>query len=571
MRYIRNELLRRRARTIVTLLGLGVGVGLVIVISSLSRGLDQAQKKTLDPLAGIGTDLTVTLSPQQQTSGFGGPGGGGGADRDLIAANQSVLTDLSKLGKPGQHFVHDFFLPGSQLTFQQTAASQISSIPGVASVTTGLTLLAEHQQGIVPKIVATLKTQQKTYQIARNIPRPTAAQFAAMQACFAKLRGSSGSGSNGNNGSGSNGNGGGLGGGGNGGGGGGFGGRGVDRGAFAKCLPASLRKLRTQFTTPQQTLRQVLNPPQTNIQTTPYTIGGVDQTHPTQGLVTTSQVTKGRFLSPAGGHQALVSDSYAAKHSLKVGSKVDLNGTTFVVVGIVSPPLGGQTADVYLPLQQLQKLAGEKGLVNVALVRADQSSQVGAVQKAIESALPNAQVASSKQVADTISGSLVNASNLSHDLGFAVSAVAALAAFLLAALLALSSVGKRVRELGTLKALGWTQGKVVRQVAGESLATGVLGGIVGVALGLIGALIIDAYGEKLTASSTSGASSGVFGQLASAAQRTATSSVSLTAPVDVTVLAIGFALALLGGLIAGTAGAMRAARLRPADALRQVE
>jgi ABC-type antimicrobial peptide transport system permease subunit len=572
LRYIRNELVRRRARTILTLLGLGVGVGLVIVIASLSKGLDNAQKKTLDPLAGIGTDLTVTLSPQQQTSSFGGPGGGGGQDRDLIAANQSVLTDLAKLGKPGQHFVHDFFLPGSQLTFQQSAASQISSIPGVASVTTGLTLLAEHQQGIVPKIVATLKTQRQTFQIQRNIPRPTAAQFAAMQACFAKLRGSSGSsnGANGSNGT----NGGGLGGGGGGGGGGfgggGFGG-GANRAAFAKCLPASLRRLRTQFTTPQQTLRQVLNPPQTNIQTTPYTIGGVDQTHPTQGLVTTSQVTKGRFLSPAGGHEALVSDSYAAKHSLKVGSKIDLNGTTFVVVGIVSPPLGGQTADVYLPLAQLQTLAGQKNLVNVALVRADKSSQVGSVQKAIETALPNAQVASSKQVADTISGSLVNASNLSHDLGFAVSAVAALAAFLLAALLALSSVGKRVRELGTLKALGWTQGKVVRQIAGESLTTGILGGIVGVALGLIGILIVDAWGEKLTASSTSGGASGLIGQLASATQRTASSTVSLTAPVGVSVLAIGFALALLGGLIAGTAGAMRAARLRPADALRQVE
>jgi len=567
LRYIRNELLRRRARTILTLLGLGVGVGLVIVIASLSKGLDNAQKKTLDPLAGIGTDLTVTLSPQQQTSSFGGPGGGG-QDRDLIAANQSVLTDLSKLGKPGQHFVHDFFLPGSQLTFQQSAASQISSIPGVAAVTTGLTLLAEHQQGIVPKIVATLKTQRQTFQIQRNIPRPTAAQFAAMQACFAKLRGSnsSGSGANGSNGNGLNG--GGLGGGG----GGGFGGGGgVDRGAFAKCLPASLRKLRTQFTTPQQTLRQVLNPPQTNIQTTPYTIGGVDQTHPTQGLVTTSQVTKGRFLSTAGGHEALVSDSYAARHSLKVGSKIDLNGTTFVVVGVVSPPLGGQTADVYLPLKQLQTLAGQKNLVNVALVRADKSSQVGSVQKAIETALPNAQVASSKQVADTISGSLVNASNLSHDLGFAVSAVAALAAFLLAALLALSSVGKRVRELGTLKALGWTQGKVVRQIAGESLTTGILGGIVGVALGLIGILIVDAWGEKLTASSTSGGASGLIGQFASATQRTASSTVSLTAPVGVSVLAIGFALALLGGLIAGTAGAMRAARLRPADALRQVE
>ena len=555
-----------------TLLGLGLGVGLVIVISSLSHGLDHAQRKTLDPLAGIGTDLTVTLSPQQQTSSFGGPGGGGGGgrDRDLIRSNLSVLTDLSKLGKPGQHFVHDFFLPGSQLTFQQSAAAQIAAIPGVAQVTTGLTLLAEHQSGVVPKIVAKLKTQRQTFQIQRNIPRPTAAQFAQMQACFAKLRGSSGSsGSSGSGGGGSSGNGSGFGGGN--GGGGGFGGGGFDRGAFAKCLPASLRRLRTRFTTPQQTLRQVLNPPQTNIQTSAYTIGGVDQTHPAQGLVTTAQVTRGRYLAAAGGKEALVSGTYAAKHALKVGSKIDLNGTSFVVVGVVSPPLGGQTADIYLPLKRLQTLANEKNLVNVALVRADDSSQVGAVQKAIQDALPNAQVASSKQVADTISGSLVNASKLSHDLGFAISVVAALAAFLLAALLALSSVGKRVRELGTLKALGWTQGKVVRQIAGESLMTGVLGGILGLVIGILGALAIDAFGPKLSASSTTGVSSALIGDLASATQRTATSTVSLTAPVGVSVLAIGFALALLGGLIAGTAGALRAARLRPADALRQVE
>jgi ABC-type antimicrobial peptide transport system permease subunit len=395
-----------------------------------------------------------------------------------------------------------------------------------------------------------------------------------MQACFAKQAGSNNNsgGSNNNSGGGSN-NGSNNNGFGNGGGGGGFGGGGFrgDRAAFAKCLPASLRRLRTQFTTPQQTLRQVLNPPQTNIKTTAYTIGGVDQTHPTQGLVTTAQVTKGRYLAPAGGREALISGTYAAKHSLRVGSKLDVNGTVFTVVGIVSPPLGGQSADVYLPLKQLQTLANEKNLANVVLVRAAKSSQVGAVQKAISAALPNAQVASSKQVADTISGSLVDASNLSHDLGFAVSAVAALAAFLLAALLALSSVGKRVRELGTLKALGWTQRMVVRQIAGESLATGVLGGVLGLGIGLVAALLIDAFGPRLTASSTTGASSALLGDLASATQRTASSTVSLTAPVGATVLAIGFALALLGGLIAGTAGALRAARLRPADALRQVE
>jgi putative ABC transport system permease protein len=566
LRYLRNELVRRRARTVLTLLGLGLGVALVVAISSISTGLDRAQKKTLNPLADIGTDLTVTLTPQQnQSTGFAGPGGGGpgGGNRDLVRANQSVITDLSKLGKPGTHFVHDFFLPGTQLTFQQNASSQIASINGVAQVTTGLTLLAEHQEGVVPKIVAKLKTGGQTFNITRNIPRPSAAQFAQMQACFDKLRSQNGgTGSNNNNSNGS-------GGGGFGGGGGGFGGPGVDRGAFAKCLPASLRRLRTRFTTPEQTLKQVLNPPQTNIKTTAYTIGGVDQTNPTMGVVTTSQVTKGRYLSAAGGHEALLSGAYAAKHGLKVGSKLDLNGTSFTVVGIVSPPLGGQSADVYLPLKQLQTLANEQGLANVVLVRAKNSSSVGQVQKAIETALPQAQVASSKQVADQISGSLVDASNLSKNLGVVLSIVAAAAAFLLAALLALSSVGKRIRELGTLKALGWTQRMVVRQVAGESLAQGVLGGLLGIGLGVLAALAVDAFGPSLSASSTTG-SSDLFGLGVNTA-RTATSSVSLDAPIGITIILLGFALALLGGLVAGTAGALRAARLRPADALRQVD
>jgi ABC-type antimicrobial peptide transport system permease subunit len=565
LRYLRNELLRRRARTIVTLVGLGLGVALVVAIASLSKGLDRAQHSTLDPLAGIGTDLTVTLQPQQSAGGFGG--GPGGGNRDLIRSNQSVLTDLSKLGKPGTHFVHDFFLPGTQLTFQQSAARQIASLSGVAKTTSGLTLLAEHQEGVVPKIVATLKTQAKTFQIQRNLPRPTAADFAKMQACLQKLGVTLGRGQGGDGGGGF-----GRGGGGQGGGGGlgGANGQGdaTRRAAFQQCLPASLRRFRTRFTAPSQTLRQVLNPPQTNISSTAYTIGGVDTASPTMGVVTKAQVTKGRFLAPAGGKEALVATSYAAKHSLKVGSTVDLNGTSFTVVGLVSPPLGGQSADVYLPLAQLQALASQKGLVNVVLVHAASSGDVGRVKQEIQQAFPQAQVASSKDVADAISGSLVDASSLSHDLGLALSIVAAVAAFLLAALLALSSVGKRVRELGTLKALGWTQRMVVRQVAGESLAQGLLGGIFGIALGVAAALAVDAFGPSLSASSTTGSD---FANLGVSTVRTATRSVSLTAPVGIEIVAIGFGLAVLGGLLAGTAGALRAARLRPADALRQVE
>ena len=137
---------------------------------------------------------------------------------------------------------------------------------------------------------------------------------------------------------------------------------------------------------------------------------------------------------------------------------------------------------------------------------------------------------------------------LSHDLGLVLEIIAAVSAFLLAALRALSSIGKRVRELGTLKALGRTQRIVVRQVAEKSLAQRLLGGIVGVVV----CLGIGAFGSSLPVSSTT-VGGNLLG-LGAETARTATSSFSLSAPIGVTVLAIGFGLALHGGLVAGTAG-----------------
>jgi putative ABC transport system permease protein len=566
--YLRNELLRRKSRTILTVLGLAVGVGLVIAIVSLTRGLDQAQKTALNPLSSIGTDLTVTLSPQQQTGGFAGPGGGGGFGgdaRQVIQANQSVLTDLSKLGKPGQHFVHDFFLPGTQLTFPVAQTKRIAALAAVSEVSNGLLLLADHQEGTVPKIVATFKTGGQSQTVSGNLKPPTSAELAQMQACFAKIRAQQGGSTGGSSGGGQSG-GGGAGGFGQGG---AAGGRGRGFGAFAQCLPARLRHFRATFRTPSQTLRQVLAPPQTNIASSAYSIGGVDQTKPDIGLVTPAQVTSGRYFSTASGREALVGTSYAASHKLKVGSTLTLNGTTFVVVGLVQPPLGGQTADVYLPLKQLQTLAHEPGLANVALVRATNGSSVGKVQSEITQTLGGASVASAKQVADRISGSLVDASNLAHNLGLVLAIVAAAAAFILAAVLTLSSVGKRVRELGTLKALGWTQRLVVRQVVGESLAQGIMGGVLGVVLGVAAAAAIRAFGPTLTAHSASSGAS-LFG-LGSVASRAASRAVPLHTPTSVSLLFLGLALAVVGGLIAGAAGALRAARLRPADALRTDE
>ncbi len=545
--YLRSELMRRKGRTILTLLGLSLGVALVIVISALSRGLDEAQDTALNPLSSIGTDLTVTVEPS---------GAGGGA-----FANRIIQTDLSQLGKPGEHFERDTFSSGSQSPFSASEAKAVADLEGVEQVATGLTLTVQHQEGKIPNITAEFKTGGDTYKIQGQIKAPSAADMQKMAECMAKLETNSGSTTNPAQSSSQNGAPQAMAG---------------DPEALRKCMPASMRKYARTFRTPEETLRKQVDTPQTDIATSSYTIAGVDVSQSGMGLITPSQVKTGRFLSENGGKEALVSTSYASSHKLKVGSKLKINETKFRVVGLVQAPLGGQTADVYIPLKELQTLSGQKNKVNVVLVRAADSSSVGAVQKRIEKVFPGAEVASAQDVADQISGSLVDASDLSKSLGLALSVIAIAAAFLLAALLTLSSIAKRIREIGTLRAIGWPRRLVIRQIAGESFVQGIAGGVLGVILGVIATAAIDAFGPTLSASSTSGGvdtggpTRAAFG-LGQVASHTATSEVALNAPLAFSLILIGFALALVGGLVAGAAGALRAARLRPADALRQVE
>ena len=323
--------------------------------------------------------------------------------------------------------------------------------------------------------------------------------------------------------------------------------------------------------------------PPDNIDLDSRTVTGVDASKPTLAAVSPSQITRGRYLRAGKAREAVLNGSYARRYGVTVGDTVTLGKKRFEVVGLSKAPLGGQASDIYVKLDQLQKLAGREGRANVIYVRATDTGAVGGLEKRIESSFSGGQVTTSKELADRVGGSLVDAKNLAGKLGTALEIVGLLAAFLIACLLTLSSVAKRVRELGTLKAIGWKQRLVVRQVAVESVLQGALGGLVGAALGIGGALAIEAIGPSLTASvaqaaqatPSAGPGGGPPGAIVAAfGQGQVTSgstSVSLDAPVDPGLVLLAIGLALLGGLIAGSVGGLRAARLRPADALRHIE
>ena len=317
-----------------------------------------------------------------------------------------------------------------------------------------------------------------------------------------------------------------------------------------------------------------------NIDFTALTVTGVDHTNTELGAITPARITAGRYFASGDAREAVLNVSYARANEIEVGDTITLGGKKFTVVGLAQTPLGGQASDVYVELGELQTLSDRVGRVNTVYVRAKSAEQVGALARHIRSAVDGASVTTAKDIADRVSGSLVDAKNVTRKLGLGLSVVALLSAFLIAALLTLASVTKRVRELGTLKALGWPQRLVVRQVTGEALLQGLLGAALGIGLGVAGALAIGALAPSLEATVEAAANTPVFGRFggpgggpaaAATTAEAASTTVDVTAPVSAALMLLAAGLALTGGLFAGAVGGLRAARLRPADALRHID
>jgi putative ABC transport system permease protein len=344
-----------------------------------------------------------------------------------------------------------------------------------------------------------------------------------------------------------------------------------------------------------------------------FSVSGVDIANGELGPLSSGKISSGRTFAASDEAKdvAVVEASYATQDKLKVGSVVEIGNskstaTKFTVVGIVSEPAGDSPANVFIPLGVAQSLANMKNQVNTVYVTATSGQDIGGVASAIAVAVPGSTVTDQNTLASEVTGSISSAASLADNLGKWLAIAVLIAAFLLASLLTISAVTRRVREFGTLKALGWKSRRVVFQVMGESLAIGIFGGVVGVALGFAGAWAVGKFAPPLSASlgtatgnatpggarlfnggttGTGGTGFGAFpggggstaegtspfrGAFTHAANTASTVAVHLSAPVTALAIVAAVGLAILGGLIAGSFGGWAAARLRPAAALAKV-
>ena len=250
---------------------------LVIAISSLSKGLDEAQSATLDPLAGHRHRPDRDAHRRRRTRAAGRSAAAAAA-RDIVEANQAVITDLSKLGKPGDALRPRLLPAGDAADLHRrrrrseiAGARRASPRSRPASPSRPCTRRAKCRRSS-----RKIQTGGDRIDVNRAITPPTAAEQAKIRDCLAKqgvTTAAAGAGRRRRQ------SGGGL---------------GDQQGAApagagsaparsrAACpsgCSASARRSRRRG----ETLQQVLDPPQTDITSESYTIGGVQLGDPTIG------------------------------------------------------------------------------------------------------------------------------------------------------------------------------------------------------------------------------------------------------------------------------------------------
>ncbi len=293
------------------------------------------------------------------------------------------------------------------------------------------------------------------------------------------------------------------------------------------------------------------------------TIMGVDLAQPILGPVKVKEWLKeGRFPQKEG--EVVVEKHYAKFQHKKMGDTLEINGRPFSVVGLLEIKEGSQiaSANIYLPLSDAQTLVGgDSNGVNIVYLRLKSPSLLSQVKANIAMQLNGVSVTSSDSFLELMGG----VSRISDQFSFIVSIVALGGAIFLIIKAMLSNLIERSREIGILKAVGWTEKDVQKQLMGEVFLQSFLGGIFGIVMGYLFSYLLGFLSIPVSTPWELNLLP-AFAKDAEAAVKTVRLPVSISAGLT----GISLALSLVAGGFASYIMGKRTARMKPAEILRQL-
>lgn len=199
-----------------------------------------------------------------------------------------------------------------------------------------------------------------------------------------------------------------------------------------------------------------------------------------------------------------VVDNLFAKDVDPLGKYVVLNNVMFQVIGVMAPrgaSPGGQDQDdaVVIPLTTGSlRLFGQRFLRTIT-VAVDDVDRIDETQDAVSTLLEERHRAVDFQIRNMAS-IIETASETQNTLTVLLASIAAIS-LLVGGIgvmnIMLVSVTERTREIGIRMATGARMRNILQQFLTEALVVSVLGGALGVALGMLAALVVNAFGTPI--------------------------------------------------------------------------
>ena len=268
-------------------------------------------------------------------------------------------------------------------------------------------------------------------------------------------------------------------------------------------------------------------------------------------------LTQGRFFSAAELNDAAAvtvlgsttaTELFGGRDAL--GQSVNINGTAFTVIGLLNTAGSSTTTDdddqALVPQTTYSSRVASSGNatgISTLYIQARSTDALSAAYQEANKALMGTHGVTATAADFTISSQqslLTTATATDKTLTVLLAGIAAIS-LLVGGIgvmnIMLVSVTERIREIGLRKAMGATPRAVRRQFLVEASTLGLAGGVLGIALGLVGAQVLPRFIDQ-----------------------------PVTIPPVVGIGALGIALVI--GIVAGVYPASRAARLAPIDALR---
>ena len=230
---------------------------------------------------------------------------------------------------------------------------------------------------------------------------------------------------------------------------------------------------------------------------------------------------------------------------LDVGSKIQINKVDFKIVGIVKE-IGNAQDDnqISIPLDTAREIFDEPESVDTIIVQVKSSSDIPAIQERIEKELErkrgdtNFEVVTASQILEQIDQVL----GVMQIVLVGIAAISLLVGAIGIMNSMYTSVLERTKEIGIMKAIGARNPDILWIFLIEAGMIGLVGGILGTALGSGMALAVGPIAKQ--------------------------AGFPLIVTLEASVLLFGLLFAFIVGMISGILPAYQASKLKPVDALR---